>query len=70
MALTPQDYEFLADILRDATQYDRYDNTVDSRVTCKTLRRHLGEKILHHAKSRNSGFNEDKFRELANLPRA
>ena len=68
MALTSRDYEFLATMLRDAGQYDRYENQAGSSVTCKTLRRHMGEKILTHAQSQNSRFNVDKFRELANLP--
>jgi len=68
MALGPRDYEFLAEMLRTTAQYDRFDNTEGSHITCKTLRRHMGEKVIAHARSRNPDFNEDKFRELANLP--
>lgn len=68
MALEPRDYEFLATLLREAARYDRYENREGSNVTCKTLRRHMGEKVITYACSRNPAFNESKFRELANLP--
>lgn len=68
MALTTRDYEFLARLIRNAAQWDRFENREGNRTTCKTLRRYMGEKVLNHAQSQNPNFNVDKFRELANLP--
>ncbi len=67
MALTARDYEFLADVLRSAAQYDDRPRRDGDNITCKILRKHMGSKILNYAQSQNSGFNITKFKELAKL---